>query len=212
MMHMRKRVPQRYSRSPEIIRRLRRIRRARNLLFLIIFLGMFALGFNRVIADEKMLFWLLLGIAGIVLAMFPLSSLTLDLFDIYGIARPFRGQDVVFFDLCAIVGIAVAIAIQCVWRPFGFITCAACRLRQRLFFLYSSCAYTAGLHSTRYGAHTILSPDNKTNTSGCSALAFSLYYAWPTCNVCLAAFHIHTTTSVVFWYYFRADLAALPVG
>jgi hypothetical protein len=121
MIHMRKRVPQRYSRPPEIIRHLRRIRRARNLLFLIIFLGMFAFGFNRVIADEKMLFWLPLGIAGIVLAMFPLSSLTLDLFDIYGIARPFRGQDVVFFDLCAIVGIAVAIAIQYVWRPFGFI-------------------------------------------------------------------------------------------
>ena len=82
---------------------------------------MFGLGFNRVIAYEKMLFWLLLGIAGIVLAMFPLSSLALDMFDIYGTVRPFRGQDVVFFDLCAIVGIAVAIAIQYFWRPFGFI-------------------------------------------------------------------------------------------
>ncbi|MGZ3629111.1 MAG: alpha/beta hydrolase, partial [Ktedonobacteraceae bacterium] len=67
------------------------------------------------------LFWLLLGIAGIILAMFPLSSLALDIFDIYGIVRPFRGQDVVFFDLCAIVGIAVAIAIQYFWHPFGFI-------------------------------------------------------------------------------------------
>ena len=67
------------------------------------------------------LFWLLLGIAGIILAVFPLSSLALDMFDIYGIVRPFRGQDVVFFDLCAMVGIAVAIAIQYFWRPFGFI-------------------------------------------------------------------------------------------
>ncbi len=82
---------------------------------------MFGLGFNRVIAYEKALFWLLLGIAGIVLAMFPLSSLTIDMFDIYGTVRPFRGQDVVFFDLCAMVGIAVAIAIQYFWRPFGFI-------------------------------------------------------------------------------------------
>jgi hypothetical protein len=82
---------------------------------------MFGLGFNRVIAYEKALFWLLLGIAGIILAMFPLSSLALDIFDIYGTVRPFRGQDVVFFDLCAIVGIAVAIAIQYFWRPFGFI-------------------------------------------------------------------------------------------
>jgi hypothetical protein len=121
MIRMRKRAPYRYSRPPEIIRRKRRIRRTRNFLFLIIFLGMFGLGFNRVIANEKVLFWLLLGIAGVVLAMFPLSSLTLDLFDIYGTTRPFRGQDVVFFDLCAMVGIAVAIAIQYFWRPFGFI-------------------------------------------------------------------------------------------
>ena len=121
MIRMRKRAPYRDSRPPEIIRRLRRIRRARNLLFLIIFLGMFGLSFYRVIAYEKALFWLLLGIAGIVLAMFPLSSLALEMFDIYGTVRPFRGQDVVFFDLCAIVGIAVAIAIQYFWRPFGFI-------------------------------------------------------------------------------------------
>ena len=118
---MRKRAPYRDNRSPELIRRKRRIRRARNLMFLIIFLGMFALSFNRVIAYEKALFWLLLGVAAIVLAMFPLSSLALDLFDLYGTVRPFRGQDVVFFDLCAIVGIAVAITIQYFWRPFGFI-------------------------------------------------------------------------------------------
>jgi len=117
---MRKRAPYRDNRSPELIRRKRRIRRARNLLFLIIFLGMFALSFNRVIDYEKALFWLLLGVAAIVLAMFPLISLALDLFDLYGTVRPFRGQDVVFFDLCAIVGIAVAIASQYFWRPFGF--------------------------------------------------------------------------------------------
>ena len=121
MIRMRKRAPYRDSRPPELIRRKRRMRRARNLLFLIIFLGMFGLGFNRVIAYEKMLFWLLLGIAGIVLAMFPLSSLTLDMFDIYGTTRLFRGQDVVFFDLCAMIGIVVAIAIQYFWRPFGFL-------------------------------------------------------------------------------------------
>ena len=121
MIHMRRRTPYRDSRPPELIRRKRRIRRARNLLFLIIFLGMFGLGFNRVIAYEKTLFWLLLGIAGIILAVFPLSSLALDMFNIYGIVRPFRGQDVVFFDLCAMVGIVIAIAIQYFWRPFGFI-------------------------------------------------------------------------------------------
>jgi hypothetical protein len=120
-IRMRKRVLYKDSRPPELIRRLRRIRRVRNLLFLIIFLAMFGLGFNRVIAGEKGYFWLLLGIAGSVLAMFPLSSLALDMFNIYGTVRPFRGQDVVFFDLCAIVGIAVAIAIQYFWRPFGFI-------------------------------------------------------------------------------------------
>src|SRR5438876_11840610 len=111
MIRMRKRAPYRDSRPPELIRLKRRMRRARNLLFLIIFLGMFGLGFNRAIAYDKALFWLLLGIAGIVLAVFPLSSLGLDMFDIYGTVQPFRGQDVVFFDLCAMVGIAVAIAI-----------------------------------------------------------------------------------------------------
>ncbi|HYB02302.1 MAG TPA: hypothetical protein VED37_18915 [Ktedonobacteraceae bacterium] len=58
------RKPYRENRTPEVIRRKRQIRRARNLLFLIIFLGMFGLGFNRVIAYEKSLFWLLFGIAG----------------------------------------------------------------------------------------------------------------------------------------------------
>jgi hypothetical protein len=118
---MRKRVPYRDSRPLELIRRKRRVRRARNLLFLIIFLGMFVLGFNRVVTAGKMHFWLLFGVVSILLAMFPLSSLALDLFNIYGKPRPFWGQDVVFFDLCAIVGIAVAIAIQHVWKPFGFI-------------------------------------------------------------------------------------------
>ena len=121
MICMRKRAPYRDNRPPELIRRKRRIRRARNLLLLIIFLGIFGLSFNRVIAYEKALFWLLLGIAAIVLAMFPLSSLALDLLDLYGTVRPFRGQDVVFFDLCAIVGIVVALTIQYFWRPFGFI-------------------------------------------------------------------------------------------
>ena len=121
MIRMRKRAPYKGSRPPELIRRKRRIRRARNLLFLIIFLGMFGLGFNRVVAYEKALFWLLLSITSIILAMFPLSSLALDMFDIYGTGRSFRGQDVVFFDLCAIVGIVVALAIQYFWRPFGFI-------------------------------------------------------------------------------------------
>jgi hypothetical protein len=121
MIRMRRRAPHMANRPPELIRRKRQIRRARNLLFLIIFLGIFGLSFNRVIAYEKAPFWLLLGIIASILAVFPLSSLALDMFDIYGIVRPFRGQDVVFFDLCATVGIAVAIAIQYSWRPFGFI-------------------------------------------------------------------------------------------
>ncbi len=111
------------SRSIELTRRKRRIRRARNLLFLIIFLGMFALGFNRAIQSQSniRLFWLVLGVAFILLAMFPLCSLAIDLFDINGMPRPFRGQDVAFFDLCAVAGIAVAIAIQYAWRPFSFV-------------------------------------------------------------------------------------------
>ncbi len=118
---IRRRRKQYRHRTPELIRRKRSVRRARNLLFLIFFLGMFGLGFNRVIAYEKSEFWLLFGIAAAIFAMFPLSSLALDLFDIYGTVQPFRGQDVVFFDLCAIVGMVIAIAIQYFWHPFSFI-------------------------------------------------------------------------------------------
>lgn len=66
------------------------------------------------------LFWLLFAVIGILLAVFPLCSLALDAFDIFGRPRSFRGQDVLFFDLCVIVGIAAAIAIQYAWRPFSF--------------------------------------------------------------------------------------------
>lgn len=121
MIRTRKRIPTRDSRSLELMRRKRRLRRARNLLLLIIFSGIFALGFNRVIAYEDGFLWLLLGVAGILLAMFPLCSLILDMFDINGTPRPFRGQDVLFFDLCAVASIAVAIIIQYAWRPFGFV-------------------------------------------------------------------------------------------
>ncbi len=123
MIRTSKRVPPMVSRSIELTRYKRRVRRARNLLFLIIFLGIFALGFNRVMHSQSniRLFWLLLGVAGILFAMFPLSSLALDLFDINGMPRPFRGQDVIFFDLCAVAGIVVAIAIQYAWRSLGFV-------------------------------------------------------------------------------------------
>src|SRR5947207_13058618 len=120
MICMRKRAPYRDNRSPELIRPKRRSRRSRNLLFLIIFLGMFVLSFNRVIAYEKALFWLLLGVAAIVLAMFPLSSLALDLFDLYGTVRLFRGLDVVFVCWFAIVGVAVASDIHYCWRHYRF--------------------------------------------------------------------------------------------
>src|SRR5258708_39249613 len=96
-------------------------------LLLLLFLGLFVRGFNRVIGYEDGIkritfqFWLLLGVAGILLAMFPLFSLVVDMFDINGTPRPFRGQDVLFFDLCAIVAIAVTIAIQYAWRPFSFV-------------------------------------------------------------------------------------------
>ena len=158
------------------------------------------------------LFWLLLGIAGIILAVFPLSSLALDMFDIYGVVRPFRGQDVVFFDLCAIVGIAVAIADPIFLATLWLHSRAACGLCQRLLFHYSSCACAVSLHCARYGASTCISPDNKTNYSGYSALALPVYYTWPACDVCLAAFDIHSTAPVAFCSRFSNHLAALPVG
>ncbi|MBA2288067.1 MAG: alpha/beta fold hydrolase [Ktedonobacteraceae bacterium] len=65
--------------------------------------------------------WLLLGVAGILLAMFPLCSLLIDMFDINIAPRAFKGQDVLFFDLCAVLAILLTLGIQYVWRPFGFV-------------------------------------------------------------------------------------------
>ncbi len=70
---------------------------------------------------DTRLYWLLLAVAGAILAMFPLCSLAVDLFGIDGTPRVYRGLDVVFFNLCLLVGIAVAIAIQYSWRPFAFV-------------------------------------------------------------------------------------------
>src|SRR5438270_2780551 len=91
-------------------------------------------------------------------------------------------------------------------------THAACGLCQRLLFHYSSCACAVSLHCTRYGAFTCISPDNKTNRSRCSALVIPIFYTWSACDVCLAAFHIHTTAPVAFYARISDHLAALSAG
>ena len=70
---------------------------------------------------DTRLAWLLVGVAGALLAVFPLAALAIDAFGVEATPRSYRGQDVVFFDLCLVVGIAAAIALQYVWRPFAFV-------------------------------------------------------------------------------------------
>ena len=66
-------------------------------------------------------FWLLLGAVGVLLSVFPLSSLLIDIFDIRPPPRVLRWQDVLLFDLCLLLGIVAAVAIQYAWRPFSFV-------------------------------------------------------------------------------------------
>ncbi len=66
------------------------------------------------------LFWLLLSAGGIVLALFPLCALLIDIFAIQSPVRIFSGWDVFFFDVCLLVGIAAAIALQYYWQPLSF--------------------------------------------------------------------------------------------
>ena len=70
---------------------------------------------------DTRLLWLLLAVVGAILATFPLCSLAISLFGVDATPRSYRGQDVLFYDLCLLVGIAAAIVIQYAWRPFAFV-------------------------------------------------------------------------------------------
>lgn len=67
------------------------------------------------------LLWLLAGALSILGAVFPLSALLVEIFNVRPEARAFRGKAVLLFNLCLLIGIAGAIAIQYAWRPFSFL-------------------------------------------------------------------------------------------
>lgn len=71
--------------------------------------------------SDMRLFWMLLGAAGVLLSIFPLCALLADIFDIHATTRAFRGREILLFFLFLLLGIAAAIGIQLVWRPFSFI-------------------------------------------------------------------------------------------
>lgn len=70
--------------------------------------------------DQRLL-WLLLAVASLLLAFFPLAAILIDMFDIVGTPGGVSGRSVLWFFLCALIGIAAAVAIQSVWRPFAFL-------------------------------------------------------------------------------------------
>lgn len=67
------------------------------------------------------LFWLLCGVFAILCAMFPLSALLVDIFEVRLPARVTQNWDLVIFNACLVVGIAGAIVINYTWRPFSFV-------------------------------------------------------------------------------------------
>lgn len=71
--------------------------------------------------SDLRLFWLLLGTFGILCAIVPLCSLLVNIFEIHPQPRSLKGLDIFIYSICLILGIAAAIAIQSVWRPFSFI-------------------------------------------------------------------------------------------
>lgn len=109
------------ARALETMRLQRRARRLRNIFFLLVFSALFYLGYSRAGSGNVNLLWLLLGVAGGVLASFPLSALLIDIFDINGTPRSVKGQNVVFFLLCTLLGSVAAEAIQYGWQLFGLL-------------------------------------------------------------------------------------------
>ncbi len=67
------------------------------------------------------LFWLICGIAGILLSILPLSALLADIFQLHPLARPRSWVDVLLYNICLLIGIAGAIGILYKWQPFSFV-------------------------------------------------------------------------------------------
>jgi hypothetical protein len=121
------------ARALEIMRLKRQASRGRNFVFLLA-LGLLAwLCFTRVSAYQHGYAlsvtqgnagvdgWLPLTMGFSGLAFFPLCALLMDIFDINGTPRHVRGQDVLFFLLCASAGITAAVALQYSWQAFAFL-------------------------------------------------------------------------------------------
>jgi alpha-beta hydrolase superfamily lysophospholipase len=87
-------------------------------------------------ADSRLL-GMLFGALSILLAVFPLCSLLIDIFGIRVTVQPTRGIDLLLFFLCLLPGIAVALAVQSLWRPLSFIHLAISNYIVGYFFLIS---------------------------------------------------------------------------
>lgn len=110
------------SRAVAMMRLQRKARRLRNIVFLVLFVALFLLGFNQASVSGNYPSWSVLAAVSIVLALFPLSALLIDIFDINGTPRSIKGQNVLFFLLCAIFSTAAATAILYGGLLFGFLS------------------------------------------------------------------------------------------
>ena len=75
---------------------------------------------TNVDADDRQLS-LFIGLVCIVLAIFPLCSLLIDIFQIKSTTRLLSGRDVVIYQLILVVSIAVALLVQWYWQPLRFL-------------------------------------------------------------------------------------------
>jgi pimeloyl-ACP methyl ester carboxylesterase len=80
---------------------------------------------NEVTLDEMQshvrLFWLICGVAGILLSILPLSALLADIFQLHPPVRPRSGIDVQVYNICLLIGIVGTISILYEWPLFSFV-------------------------------------------------------------------------------------------
>lgn len=70
---------------------------------------------------DPYLCWLLLGVSGAYLALFPLCSLLISIFAIHSIPRAFWGRNALFLGLSLLVSIIISLIITLALAPFRFI-------------------------------------------------------------------------------------------
>lgn len=89
--------------------------------------------------SDQRLFWLEFGVAGILLAIFPLGTLLLEIFQVHSNPHSIKGRDLAVFYIFLIVGIGATIGILFAWKPFSFLHILLADYLAGYFFFVALC-------------------------------------------------------------------------